>query len=53
MVRRAVDFAQALANIAHLVPLLKALPRYLVPGERGAGFAQVATAILEAKAARQ
>jgi HAD superfamily hydrolase (TIGR01484 family) len=39
------------ANIARFVPQLKALPRYVTVGERGKGFAEVAAAILEAKAA--
>ena len=38
------------ANIARFVPSLRALPRYVTTGERGAGFAEVAEAILQAKA---
>ncbi len=38
------------ANIARFVPQLKALPRYVTLGERGEGFAEVAAAILQAKA---
>ncbi|MDP3521717.1 MAG: HAD-IIB family hydrolase [Hydrogenophaga sp.] len=38
------------ANIARFVPQLTHLPRYVTPGERGQGFAQVAQAVLEARA---
>ena len=34
------------ANIARFLPELETLPRYVTRGERGAGFAEVATAIL-------
>ena len=34
------------ANIARFVPKLTHLPRYVTPGERGTGFAEVAAAIL-------
>ena len=34
------------ANIARFVPQLSHLPRYVTQGERGAGFAEVARAIL-------
>ncbi|MDB5744959.1 MAG: family phosphatase [Polaromonas sp.] len=34
------------ANIARFVPQLAHLPRYITPSERGAGFAEVAAAIL-------
>ncbi|RZJ58760.1 MAG: HAD-IIB family hydrolase [Acidovorax sp.] len=34
------------ANIARFVPQLQHLPRYMTEGERGAGFAEVARAIL-------
>jgi hydroxymethylpyrimidine pyrophosphatase-like HAD family hydrolase len=34
------------ANIARFVPQLKHLPRYVTQGERGAGFAELARAIL-------
>jgi hydroxymethylpyrimidine pyrophosphatase-like HAD family hydrolase len=37
------------ANIARFVPQLAQLPRYVTPGERGAGFAQVAGAVLRAR----
>ncbi len=35
------------ANIARFVPQLSHLPRYVTQGERGAGFAELARAILE------
>ncbi len=38
------------ANIARFVPQLTHLPRYVTPGERGQGFAQVAHALLETRA---
>ena len=37
------------ANIARFVPQLAHLPRYVTQGERGAGFAEVAYAILSAR----
>ena len=37
------------ANVARFVPQLKDLPRYVTQGERGAGFAEVAAAILAAR----
>lgn len=37
------------ANVARFVPQLHHLPRYVTPAERGAGFAQVADAILQAR----
>jgi HAD superfamily hydrolase (TIGR01484 family) len=37
------------ANIARFVPQLTHLPRYLTAGERGAGFSEVARAILNAQ----
>lgn len=37
------------ANIARFVPHLSHLPRYVTQGERGAGFAEVARAILAAR----
>jgi HAD superfamily hydrolase (TIGR01484 family) len=37
------------ANIARFVPQLTHLPQYITPNERGAGFAQVAHAILQAR----
>lgn len=38
------------ANIARFVPQLTHLPRYVAQGERGAGFAEVAQALLAARA---
>lgn len=38
------------ANIARFVPQLAHLPRYVTQGERGAGFAEVAQALLAARA---
>ncbi|MBS0509453.1 MAG: HAD-IIB family hydrolase [Proteobacteria bacterium] len=38
------------ANIARFVPQLAHLPRYVTRGERGAGFAELARAILAARA---
>ena len=35
------------ANVARFVPQLQHLPRYITQGERGAGFAEVARAILQ------
>jgi len=37
------------ANIMRFAPQLRHLPSYITPGQRGAGFAQVAQAILSAK----
>jgi hypothetical protein len=37
------------ANIARFVPQLHALPRYVAQAERGAGFAEVAHALLTAR----
>ena len=37
------------ANVARFVPQLRDLPHYVTPAERGAGFAQVADAILQAR----
>ena len=37
------------ANVARFVPQLKDLPRYVTQGERGAGFAEVAAAVLAAR----
>jgi len=39
------------ANIARFAPQMQHLPRYVSPSERGAGFAEVARAILEARSA--
>ncbi|RYF54486.1 MAG: HAD family hydrolase, partial [Comamonadaceae bacterium] len=37
------------ANIAHVAPRLTHLPQYITQGARGAGFAEVAQAILAAR----
>ena len=37
------------ANVARFVPKLAHLPRYVTRGERGAGFAEVAAAVLAAR----
>ncbi len=44
-------FAQSVgvANIARFVPQLTHLPRYVAPSERGAGFAEMAQALLAAR----
>ena len=39
------------ANIARFVPQLQALPGYVTPSERGQGFAELAAAVLAARAA--
>ena len=44
-----VPLSVGVANIARFVPLLRTLPAYLAPGERGLGFAQVADAVLAAR----
>ena len=45
-------FAQSIgvANIERFVPELRHLPTYVTQGERGAGFAEVAAALLSARA---
>jgi HAD superfamily hydrolase (TIGR01484 family) len=40
------------ANIARFLPQLAVFPRFVCPGERGVGFAQLAAAVLEARGAR-
>lgn len=40
------------ANIARFLPQLEHRPRYVTEGERGAGFAEVARALLEARSKR-
>jgi hypothetical protein len=42
----ALPHSVGVANIARFVPQLSHLPRYVTQGERGAGFAEVARAIL-------
>ncbi len=41
-----IPLSVAVANIARFVPQLEVLPAYLTRGERGAGFAEVADALL-------
>ena len=43
------DNSVGVANIARFVPQLTHLPRYVTQGERGAGFAELARAILAAR----
>lgn len=40
------------ANIRHAAPRMTALPRYVTPGERGAGFSELAQALLTARGGR-
>jgi HAD superfamily hydrolase (TIGR01484 family) len=40
------------ANVQRFVPKLTHLPRYITQGERGAGFAEVARAVLESRVVR-
>ncbi len=44
------EHSVGVANVARFVPQLQHLPRYVTLGERGAGFAEVARAILAARA---
>jgi hydroxymethylpyrimidine pyrophosphatase-like HAD family hydrolase len=44
------DSSVGVANIARFVPRLARLPGYVAQGERGAGFAEVARALLAARA---
>ena len=46
---QALPHSIGVANIARFVPQLSQLPRYVTPSERGAGFAEVARAILAAR----
>jgi hydroxymethylpyrimidine pyrophosphatase-like HAD family hydrolase len=41
------------ANICHVADRLSFLPRFVTPSERGAGFAEVARAILDARQSSQ
>ena len=43
------DHSIGVANVARFVPQLADLPHYVTAGERGAGFAQAASAILGAR----
>jgi hypothetical protein len=40
------------ANVARFVPQLEHLPRYVTEGERGAGFSEVARAVLSSRVTR-
>jgi hypothetical protein len=42
--------AVGVANIQRFASVLRYAPRYVTAGERGAGFAQVARAVLDARA---
>ena len=44
-----VPLSVGVANIARFVPLLQTLPAYLTRAERGAGFAELAAALLAAR----
>ena len=46
---QALPHSIGVANIARFVPHLSQLPRYVTPSERGAGFAEVARAVLAAR----
>lgn len=46
-----VPFSVGVANIQRFVPQLHTLPRYVTRGERGQGFAELADALLAARAA--
>lgn len=46
------DNSIGVANIRRFLPQLTQLPRYITQGERGAGFAEVARAIVQARSAQ-
>jgi HAD superfamily hydrolase (TIGR01484 family) len=46
-----IPLSVAVANIARFVPQLEVLPAYVTRGERGTGFAELADALLAARAA--
>ena len=48
----AFAYSIGVANVRRFVPQLAHLPRYVTDGERGAGFAEVARAVLAARNAR-
>ncbi len=50
MMFAAFDNSIGVANIARFLPELTHLPRYVTPSARGAGFAEVATALLQQRA---
>lgn len=43
------EHSVGVANVARFVPQLQHLPRYVTQGERGAGFAEVARAVLQGR----
>jgi hydroxymethylpyrimidine pyrophosphatase-like HAD family hydrolase len=43
------EHSVGVANVARFVPQLQHLPRYVTEGERGAGFAEVARAVLASR----
>jgi len=47
-----IPLSVAVANIARFVPKLDVLPAYVTRGERGAGFAELAAALLAARISR-
>ena len=49
----AFDSSIGVANIARFVPHLAHLPRYVTASERGAGFSEVARAVIEAQGLRR
>ena len=48
---QAMPLTVGVANIARFVPQLQAFPGYVTPAERGDGFAELASALLAARAA--
>jgi hypothetical protein len=44
---RHLPHSVGVANIARFMPRLQHLPRYVTPGERGAGFVQLVDHILQ------
>ena len=44
-----IPLSIAVANIARFLPRLEVLPAYITRAERGAGFAEVANALLAAR----
>ena len=46
-----IPLSVGVANIARFLPQLAVFPRFVCPGERGVGFAQVAAAVLAARGA--
>lgn len=46
------EHSVGVANVVRFVPQLQHLPRYVTPGARGAGFAQLARALVDARTSR-